>query len=88
MTIQAKVEGAFEMHPDMQMINAAIHHSYQCDRVFPCQTCCKRGVADICPQYVVSHQRCSLFIEMKSNSEALWHPDKEAGMISGTLTYN
>lgn len=24
-------------------------HILQCDRVFPCQSCCKRGCAEICP---------------------------------------
>lgn len=23
---------------------------FQCDRVFPCQSCCKRGCAEICPE--------------------------------------
>ena len=30
-------------------IVATLTYPMQCDRVFPCQSCCKRGCAEICP---------------------------------------
>ncbi|KAJ6525276.1 hypothetical protein DFH09DRAFT_1188758 [Mycena vulgaris] len=41
----------------------------QCDRVFPCQSCCKRGCAEICPEGALQSGRGSRFI--LANTEQL-----------------
>ncbi|KAF8175186.1 hypothetical protein K438DRAFT_2045735, partial [Mycena galopus ATCC 62051] len=40
-----------------------------CDRVFPCQSCCKRGCAEICPEGALRSGRGSRFI--LANTEQL-----------------
>ncbi|KAJ7700280.1 hypothetical protein B0H14DRAFT_3034208 [Mycena olivaceomarginata] len=42
---------------------------FQCDRVFPCQSCCKRGCAEICPEGALQSGRGSRFI--LANTEQL-----------------
>ncbi|KAL0961374.1 hypothetical protein HGRIS_006329 [Hohenbuehelia grisea] len=34
----------------------------KCDRIFPCQSCCKRGCAEICPEGALTSGRGSRFI--------------------------
>ncbi|KAJ7625379.1 hypothetical protein DFH06DRAFT_1229364 [Mycena polygramma] len=41
----------------------------KCDRVFPCQSCCKRGCAEICPEGALQSGRGSRFI--LANTEQL-----------------
>uniref|UniRef100_D8PXF1 Zn(2)-C6 fungal-type domain-containing protein n=1 Tax=Schizophyllum commune (strain H4-8 / FGSC 9210) TaxID=578458 RepID=D8PXF1_SCHCM len=41
----------------------------KCDRVFPCQSCCKRGCAEICPEGSLTSGRGSRFI--LANTEQL-----------------
>ncbi|KAL4265401.1 Zn(2)-C6 fungal-type domain-containing protein [Pleurotus pulmonarius] len=41
----------------------------KCDRVFPCQSCCKRGCAEICPDGTLTSGRGSRFI--LANTEQL-----------------
>lgn len=44
---QVKAQGA--LAPPVTLFNAVLMLPEQCDRVFPCQSCCKRGCAEICP---------------------------------------
>ncbi|EPT05247.1 hypothetical protein FOMPIDRAFT_1155952 [Fomitopsis schrenkii] len=44
-------------------------HICQCDRVFPCQSCCKRGCAEICPDGALTGGKGSRFI--LANTEQL-----------------
>ncbi|KAJ7021588.1 hypothetical protein C8F04DRAFT_1140272 [Mycena alexandri] len=41
----------------------------KCDRIFPCQSCCKRGCAEICPEGALQSGRGSRFI--LANTEQL-----------------
>ncbi|KAI0670752.1 hypothetical protein C8Q78DRAFT_809999 [Trametes maxima] len=45
------------------------HTPSQCDRVFPCQSCCKRGCAEICPDGSLTGGKGSRFI--LANTEQL-----------------